>query len=351
MTVPVQNLMKIAQQKTIVSSIAIGKLLPSKYQTRHEAFEDVSAIQDLAASISSIGLIELPLVKNSPDHLGYYEIISGHRRIKAVTEVLQWEEVECVVYRDLDDVTTLKLVMTDNIQRSDLSEFEEGTAYLLCQRNFGFSDSKIAELLNKPRGTVSSKKTFAIQVSKYKRFLNDADFEKFIRNVTHRHLELLEDISNDSLIERAIEVAKNSPDVNELRALLANSDVKNHDKVENDSKVRHRPRNEKDQLLIQLVAEISRLREHAPDEIRAQIYLLQDIADNLRSKYHLHSAVEEETIRHRVADVKEFTCPRCGEQLQIEKRVDDQAKTIAFVLGLKDSKYTEDKVQLAFTST
>jgi hypothetical protein len=227
-------------------------------------------------------------------------------------------------------------------------------AFLLCQRNFGFPDSKIAKFLNKPRATVTSKKTFAIRANKYKRYLEETDFEKFLRNVKHQHLDLLENISNESIIQRAVAVVKSSPDINDLKSFLATSDVQDYEKAETNSEMRRRSRSEKDQLLTRLVSEISRLRENAPDEVRPQIYLLHDIAENIRSRYHLHAPLAEEVREYHVVDVREFRCPSCGEELQIEKRVDDEAKTIAFVLGLKNSDSVDDDddddVKLAFTS-
>jgi hypothetical protein len=85
-----------------IKEITIDRLLASEHYSRCSVLESDDGLKLLANSIRVFGLRELPRVK--PSHRsGYYEVMSGHRRIEAVNKILHWTSINCKVYpSDLD---------------------------------------------------------------------------------------------------------------------------------------------------------------------------------------------------------------------------------------------------------
>ncbi|MEE3420450.1 MAG: ParB N-terminal domain-containing protein [Lachnospiraceae bacterium] len=59
-------------------------------------------IDELAASIEKVGLLEPLIVYEKKD--GTYELISGHRRYRAMTQVLGWKTVPCIKKKYPEDI-------------------------------------------------------------------------------------------------------------------------------------------------------------------------------------------------------------------------------------------------------
>src|SRR5688572_6715297 len=103
--------------------IPVGAIVPNPFQPRREFSEQELA--DLVASIRENGLLQPIVVRPVPTNGGatQYELVAGERRWRAVTR-LGWREVPATV-RSVDDRTLLVLALVENLQRSDLSAFEE----------------------------------------------------------------------------------------------------------------------------------------------------------------------------------------------------------------------------------
>lgn len=81
-------------------------------------------IRGLAESISEVGLLQNPLVREKE---GMFEIIAGHRRILAF-QSLEREVIECVVCV-MTDLEAAEARGTENLQRVDLTIIEEAKTY------------------------------------------------------------------------------------------------------------------------------------------------------------------------------------------------------------------------------
>ena len=85
------------------------------------------SMDELCESIAQNGVLS-PIIAR-PYSEGGYEILSGHRRVKAC-ELLRIEEVPVVV-KDLDDDTAAILLVDSNLQRENILPSEKAFAYKL----------------------------------------------------------------------------------------------------------------------------------------------------------------------------------------------------------------------------
>lgn len=128
--------------------IAIDKIDPNPEQPRTE----IGDLTELTASISEKGVLEPLLVK--PSRLtGRWMIIAGERRWRAATAA-GLSEVPCIEM-EVDDKTVAEIALIENMQRKDLTIWEEADGLLsLCER-FGYTHDEVARKVGKSRTTVS----------------------------------------------------------------------------------------------------------------------------------------------------------------------------------------------------
>ena len=86
-----------------------------------------SSMDELCDSIAQSGVLSPIIARPHPE--GGYEILSGHRRVKAC-ELLRIEEVPVVV-KNLDDDTAAILLVDSNLQRENILPSEKAFAYKL----------------------------------------------------------------------------------------------------------------------------------------------------------------------------------------------------------------------------
>ena len=130
----------------------IGRLLPidqidpNPDQPR-QAMGDLS---ELMASISEKGVIE-PIVVRVKG--GRYQIIAGERRYQAAVQV-GLQELPVVV-RDVDDAEVIELALVENLQRKDLTAFEEADALHALANKGGLTHEDLAKRLGKSRTAIT----------------------------------------------------------------------------------------------------------------------------------------------------------------------------------------------------
>jgi ParB family chromosome partitioning protein len=132
--------------------VAIDLLDPNPNQPR-QVMGDLS---ELMASVSEKGIIE-PLVVRQ--RLGRYQIIAGERRYHAAVQV-GLREVP-VIIRESDDVEVMELALVENLQRKDLTAFEEAEALLQLQQKCGHTHEDLARKLGKSRTAITESLSLA----------------------------------------------------------------------------------------------------------------------------------------------------------------------------------------------
>ena len=136
--------------QTEFNYLPIKTLQAGQYQPRQDF--DPQALQELAQSIASQGLIEPLLVR--PIAKGRYEIIAGERRWRAA-QIAGLSEVACVI-GDYTDKQACALTLIENIQRQDLNLIEEATGYRRLIDEFHYHQDEIALLLGKSRSHIAN---------------------------------------------------------------------------------------------------------------------------------------------------------------------------------------------------
>lgn len=126
--------------------IKISEIKPNSDQPR-SVLGDLSGLK---RSIQTKGIIEPIVVRKLGD---FYQIISGERRFMAAREI-GLDEIPCIV-READDAETLEVALIENLQRKDLTPFEESDGLRQLVEKHGFTHEEIAERIGKSRSSIS----------------------------------------------------------------------------------------------------------------------------------------------------------------------------------------------------
>jgi ParB family transcriptional regulator, chromosome partitioning protein len=131
----------------------IGTMLPLEFieANAEQPRTQLGNIEELAASIREKGVLEPILVRViGPNR---YQIISGERRYRAAT-LAGLDEIPAIEL-DVDDKEQLEIALIENIQRKDLTAFEEAEGLYVLQQKFGYTHEKISQVIGKSRTTVT----------------------------------------------------------------------------------------------------------------------------------------------------------------------------------------------------
>ena len=133
-----------------VVMIDISLISANRSQPRSEFSEE--ALLSLARSISENGILQPVCVRKVG---ALYEIISGERRTRAA-KIAGLTEIPCIVM-NVDDEQSAVLALIENIQRKDLSYFEEALAIEKLINYYGMTQETAAERLGKAQSTIANK--------------------------------------------------------------------------------------------------------------------------------------------------------------------------------------------------
>jgi len=134
--------------------IPLDRLEPNPQQPR----VDVGDLEELIASITEKGVLE-PLLVRPSQVGGRFMIISGERRYRAAREA-GLHEVPCIEM-DVDDRAVAEIALIENLQRKDLTPYEEADGLLALVERFGYTHEDIARKIGKSRSSVTESLTIA----------------------------------------------------------------------------------------------------------------------------------------------------------------------------------------------
>ena len=126
--------------------VSIEQLDPNPDQPR----QSMGDLAELMASIAEKGIIEPLIVRQRADR---FQIIAGERRYQAATQV-GLHEVP-VIIRDVDDGEVVEIALIENIQRKDLTPFEEAEAVRSLGDSFHYTHEELARRLGKSRTSIT----------------------------------------------------------------------------------------------------------------------------------------------------------------------------------------------------
>lgn len=140
---------ELARRSTthIGQMLPLGLIEPNPEQPR----TNIGNLDELTASIREKGVLEPILVRQLEPNR--YQIISGERRFRAATAA-GLEEIPAIEL-DATDREALEIALIENIQRKDLTPFEEAEGFQFLQEKFGYTHEKISQVLGKSRTTIT----------------------------------------------------------------------------------------------------------------------------------------------------------------------------------------------------
>ena len=139
---------------TSYSGAAIGRMIPVE-QIRPNPDQPRKAIgdlRDLTDSVREKGVLEPLLVRFVPREDCYY-IISGERRYHAA-RAAGLREIPCIE-KTADDAETLEIGLIENIQRKDLTPFEEADGLHRLATQFEYTHEDVARKIGRARSSVT----------------------------------------------------------------------------------------------------------------------------------------------------------------------------------------------------
>ncbi len=128
--------------------IPIEKIRPNPDQPR----KFIGDVTELSNSIREKGVLEPLLVRYVPREDTYY-IISGERRYHA-SQAAGLHELPCIE-KIADDAETLELALIENLQRKDLTPFEEADGLQRLADHFDYTHDDIAKKIGRARSSVT----------------------------------------------------------------------------------------------------------------------------------------------------------------------------------------------------
>lgn len=188
--------------------IPISNLRPYKNQAR-KLFDD-SELASLADTIKAHGIRQPLTVTLIPDKPGFYEVISGERRLRAA-ELIGLERVPCIILEN--EKSSEEVALIENIQRKDLHPIELSNAILkLFETGKYHSHEEMASAL----GLVRSKITELISIAGIPEEIKEA-----LLRMSHVSRKLLRNL----LSQNSIEGMKNLIDLKEVQTLPIKTEV------------------------------------------------------------------------------------------------------------------------------
>ncbi len=136
------------------SGAAIGKMIPIEQVVPNadQPRKDRGDLKGLVESVREKGVLEPLLVRYMPESEKYM-IISGERRYFAA-RAAGLAELPCIE-KDADDAETLELALIENLQRKDLTPFEEADGIQSLGDRFAMTHDEIAKKLGKGRSSIT----------------------------------------------------------------------------------------------------------------------------------------------------------------------------------------------------
>ncbi len=155
-------------------SESIGRMLPMSAiePDPNQPRSTMGDLHELVESIRDKGVLEpilvRPLEELEARHGRRYRIISGERRFQAA-QALESDEIPAIIM-DVEEDEALEIALIENLQRKDLTPFEEAEGYRALGEIHGYTHEQIASAISKSRSSV----TESLQLLKLGQRVRDA---------------------------------------------------------------------------------------------------------------------------------------------------------------------------------
>lgn len=132
--------------------LAVSDIRPNPGQPRQ--IFDETALDELANSIRTKGVLQAILVRPDPKVAGHYQIVAGERRWRAAKRA-GLSHIPAVI-KNMDELELLEIGIIENVQRADLNAMEEAEAYGALMKRFGRTQDSLAESVGKSRAHIAN---------------------------------------------------------------------------------------------------------------------------------------------------------------------------------------------------
>lgn len=136
---------------TAIRFIPIHLVMPSQNGKRRSLDHD--ALKELSDSIRRYGVLQPVTVRKKNDLT--YEIVSGDRRLRAAS-LAGLLKIPAIV-RNVEDIDSAVISLSDNLQRQGLDFMEEAAAYREILTDFSITQEELATRLGKSQSSVANK--------------------------------------------------------------------------------------------------------------------------------------------------------------------------------------------------
>ncbi len=183
----------LRERKEVITQVVLisaDKIAPNPYQPRKTL--DARELTSLAESIRVNGLLQPISLRKVGEG---YEIVAGERRYRAC--VLAGVRKIPSIILNVNDEQSAVFALLENLQRQDLSFFEEAEGYLSLIQILGITQEKLAEKLGKSQSAVANK----LRLLK----LSDGERKLILEGgLTERHARAVLKIPDEMMRRRAI---------------------------------------------------------------------------------------------------------------------------------------------------
>ena len=148
------------EELTARHETAVGKMVPLSTiePDPNQPRSAMGDLDDLVASIRDKGVLEPILVRPRPEETPgpagiLYRIISGERRYRAAQEAGLYEVP--VIEMDVSEQEALEIALIENLQRKDLTPFEEAEGYRMLAERHQYTHEEISAAVGKSRTVIT----------------------------------------------------------------------------------------------------------------------------------------------------------------------------------------------------
>ncbi len=150
----------------------VGRMLPVEDidPNPNQPRQSMGDLSELTASVREKGVLEPILVRPQG---GRFQIIAGERRYRAAVEA-GLDEIPAIV-RATSDAEVMELALVENLQRKDLSAFEEADGLKMLADAYGYTHEMMAEKIGKSRTSITETLTLTAMPEEVRQLCRLAD--------------------------------------------------------------------------------------------------------------------------------------------------------------------------------
>lgn len=147
----VLSLFKTGERKNRLMEIPIDEVVANPHQPRKHFSEE--SLAELSQSISQYGLIQPITVRRGT--YSKYELIAGERRLRAC-KLAGLKTISAIVI-DVGNYDSAAIALIENLQRENLSFFDEAEGYSNLISDFGITQEELAAKVGKTQAAIANK--------------------------------------------------------------------------------------------------------------------------------------------------------------------------------------------------